>query len=247
MTRTTATRLRSRSMVALVASPAGFRRPAAVTNPAGPLIEIHASDRRLPGRPCRRAPRARSTVARTRGHAEPSSPPPAGASCHDLRPQRSRWQPHHRLHSHKVKPPCRALAQATTPTVVTTVADVGAAARRITQSRLIRRRRAVLRHPDQGPRVGGASSQEAILYHAGDCKLEGSDAGYGAYDAGTGGVFCSVSAGNSPRGRALGFIPRSTGSHYVGGRITAPSGTASTAAISRTRATAGPSKTTGPA
>src|SRR6185295_3175742 len=42
-----------------------------------------------------------------------------------------------------------------------------------------------------------------------------SDAGYGAYDAGTGGVFCSVSAGNSPRGRALGFIPRSTGSHYV--------------------------------
>jgi hypothetical protein len=60
-----------------------------------------------------------------------------------------------------------------------------------------------------------ASSQDAILYHAGDCYLEGSDSGYGFYDSGTGGVFCSENADNSPLGRTLGFVPQNSGSHYV--------------------------------
>ena len=62
-----------------------------------------------------------------------------------------------------------------------------------------------------------ASSQQAVLYHAGDCRLEGSDTGYGAYDAGSGGVFCSENPDNSPPGRILGFVPESSGSHYIEG------------------------------
>src|SRR5436190_9099293 len=61
----------------------------------------------------------------------------------------------------------------------------------------------------------GGSSQDAILYHAADCFLQNSDEGYGFFDSGTGGIFCSANPNNSPPARILGFIPQTTPDHYV--------------------------------
>ena len=57
--------------------------------------------------------------------------------------------------------------------------------------------------------------QTAALYHAGDCALSGSDAGFGFFRALDGGIFCAANANNTPAGRLLGFIPFSSGSHYL--------------------------------
>ena len=102
------------------------------------------------------------------------------------------------------------------PYTVRTVVDVAATGLRITQvdSYIVGKQSYTTRIM---VRNLSASSQQAVLYHAGDCSLEGSDTGYGTYDAGGGGVFCSESPDNSPRGRILGFVPGSGGSHYVEG------------------------------
>jgi hypothetical protein len=55
----------------------------------------------------------------------------------------------------------------------------------------------------------------ASLYHAGDCFLQGSDRGYGAYDPTTGGVFCALSANNTPPDRIVGFVPVDPGGHFI--------------------------------
>ena len=59
------------------------------------------------------------------------------------------------------------------------------------------------------------SSIDASLYHAGDCFLQSSDFGFGFFDAPSGGIFCSLSADNSPRARIEGFSPLTGGSHYL--------------------------------
>jgi hypothetical protein len=61
----------------------------------------------------------------------------------------------------------------------------------------------------------GAEPVDAILYHAGDCFLQESDDGFGFFDAGTGGIFCSLNPNNSPPGRLIGFVPISSGSNYM--------------------------------
>jgi hypothetical protein len=60
----------------------------------------------------------------------------------------------------------------------------------------------------------GESDINLTVYHAGDCSLQGSDGGYGSFDAGTGGIFCSANPNNSPTGATLGFVPTASGSSY---------------------------------
>lgn len=54
----------------------------------------------------------------------------------------------------------------------------------------------------------------AALYHAGDCFLQESDDGYGFFDSGPGGIYCSLNANNAPADRIEGFAPLSSGSNY---------------------------------
>jgi len=56
------------------------------------------------------------------------------------------------------------------------------------------------------------SAQDAIVYHAGDCFLQDSDAGFGFVDVQTGAVACT--AGIEPNARSEAFIPLSAGSNY---------------------------------
>ena len=61
----------------------------------------------------------------------------------------------------------------------------------------------------------GTSSVSALLYHAGDCYLQGSDQGYGFVDPATNGPACTANANNSPAGRVEEFQPITPGIHYV--------------------------------
>ena len=61
----------------------------------------------------------------------------------------------------------------------------------------------------------GASPQDAVLYHAGDCFLAGSDSGFGHEIPATGSIFCSETPSNDPPGRLIGFQPQSAGSSYI--------------------------------
>lgn len=58
---------------------------------------------------------------------------------------------------------------------------------------------------------------DATLYHAGDCYLQGSDAGYGWLDPTGGGIYCSANPNNSPSGRIVGFQPLTGGNNFVEG------------------------------
>jgi hypothetical protein len=62
--------------------------------------------------------------------------------------------------------------------------------------------------------VYGSSELVVTVYHAGDCTLQGSDSGYGSFDSGTGGIFCSANPNDSPAGASLGFIPSTASSSY---------------------------------
>lgn len=55
----------------------------------------------------------------------------------------------------------------------------------------------------------------AALYHAGDCFLQESDDGYGFFDSGSGGIYCSINANNVPADRIEGFVPLSGDSNYI--------------------------------
>ena len=213
MTRTTPIALAIGSMLALVAAPAAFAGQQTITNPAGPLTKIYLNDRLG----CQ-VEQAGEPSSEFYGGTNPGAcgtfiASPAGASATIYGPNVPAGNPTTAF-TPVSQTAVKGSGTGDDPYVVTTVADVGATGLRITQvdSYSVGEQSYATQIRVQNR---GASSQAAILYHAGDCKLEGSDVGYGAYDAGTGGVFCSVSAGNSPRGRALGFIPRSTGSHYV--------------------------------
>lgn len=213
MTRTTPIALAIGSMLALVAAPAAFAGQQTITNPAGPLTKIYLNDRLG----CQ-VDQAGEPSSEFYGGTNPGAcgtfiASPAGGGATIYGPNVPAGNPTTAF-TPVSQTAVKGSGTGDDPYVVTTVADVGATGLRITQvdSYIVGEQSYATQIRVQNR---GASSKAAILYHAGDCKLEGSDAGYGAYDAGTGGVFCSVSAGNSPRGRALGFIPRSTGSHYV--------------------------------
>jgi len=65
----------------------------------------------------------------------------------------------------------------------------------------------------------GTASVDAIIYRAGDCYLQDSDAGFGSVDATTGAVACvnAVDDGNGgfvPGERIIQWFPLSAGSHY---------------------------------
>ena len=213
MTRTTPTALTIGLVLALVVAPAAFGGQRTITNPSGPLTKIYLSD----GLGCQ-VDQAGDPSSEFYGGTSPgacgtfmASPAGAGATIYGPTVPAGNFIT-------EFTPVSQTAVQGSgtgaDPYAVTTVADVGTTGLRITQvdSYIVGEQSYATQIRVENR---GASSQGAILYHAGDCKLHGSDVGYGAYDAGTGGVFCSASADNSPRGRVLGFIPRSAGSHYV--------------------------------
>ena len=59
------------------------------------------------------------------------------------------------------------------------------------------------------------SSGDAVIYHAADCYLQDSDAGFGFHDTSSGGIYCSRTANNTPPDRVEGFSPLSGGSHFM--------------------------------
>jgi hypothetical protein len=99
------------------------------------------------------------------------------------------------------------------PFRVVTVVDAGATGLRITQTDSyvigdeFYRTTIVLSNSTGSPISG-------VLYHAADCYLQNSDFGFGYFDPGTQGIFCSTNANNTPPGRVEGFIPGTAGSHY---------------------------------
>lgn len=60
------------------------------------------------------------------------------------------------------------------------------------------------------------AQQSIVVYHAGDCFLQGDD-GYGFSDTATGGIYCAAQPDNVPADRIIGFIPTSPGSHHMEG------------------------------
>ncbi|MGO9955115.1 MAG: hypothetical protein ACLP50_03935, partial [Solirubrobacteraceae bacterium] len=61
----------------------------------------------------------------------------------------------------------------------------------------------------------GAAPVSALLYHAGDCYLEGSDVGYGYVDPANNAVACTANPDNSPAGQVEEFVPLTGSIHYV--------------------------------
>jgi hypothetical protein len=102
------------------------------------------------------------------------------------------------------------------PYRVVTVVDVGSTGLRITQTDsyvvgLEQYRTDIAVSNSTGAAIS------ATLYHAGDCYLQGSDLGYGYYDAPSHAIYCTANPNNTPAGRILGFSPITAGSHYVEG------------------------------
>ena len=61
----------------------------------------------------------------------------------------------------------------------------------------------------------GDLAASAILYRAGDCFLQNSDAGFGSADTSAGAVSCVVDDGGVPGTRIEQWFPLSAGSHYI--------------------------------
>ena len=61
----------------------------------------------------------------------------------------------------------------------------------------------------------GTSAVTALLYHGGDCYLQGNDHGYGFVDSATNGPACTENANNSPTGRIEELQPITPGAHYL--------------------------------
>ena len=218
MTRTIATALITSivaSIVALVGAPGAFAAQRIITNPSGPLTNIYLND----GLGCQ-VNQAGELPSEFYGGTNPgacgtfiAAPAGAAATVHGPAVPAGNF-------TTEFTPVSQTALQGSgtdaDPYTVRTVVDVAATGLRITQvdsytvGKQFYTTRIMVRNLS-------ASSQQAVLYHAGDCRLEGSDTGYGTYDAAGGGVFCSENADNSPPGRILGFVPVSGGSHYVEG------------------------------
>ena len=203
------------SMVALVGASGAFAAQRIITNPSGPLTNIYLND----GLGCQ-VNQAGELPSEFYGGTNPgacgtflAAPAGAGATVYGPAVPAGNF-------TTEFTPISQTALQGSgtdsDPYTVRTVVDVAATGLRITQvdSHIVGKQfyttRIMVRNLS-------ASGQQAVLYHAGDCRLEGSDTGYGTYDAGTGGVFCAENPDNSPRGRILGFVPIGGGSHYVEG------------------------------
>ena len=101
---------------------------------------------------------------------------------------------------------------ASDPLRVTTVAQAGALT--VTETTSYVRGADTIRTSVAATNGTGSPVNNVRVYRAGDCYLAGSDIGYGAVD-GSGGVYCTASANNSPAGRLIGFVPQTPGSHYI--------------------------------
>ena len=110
--------------------------------------------------------------------------------------------------------PVSGAGTSTDPYQVTTVADAGNTGLRITRTDSYATGIDAYRS-DIVVSNTSAGQQTAVLYHAGDCVLAGSDSSFGFFRAGDAGIFCAVNANNAPAGRILGFVPLTTGSHYL--------------------------------
>ncbi len=215
MTRTIATAFIITWMVALVGAPGAPAAQRIIANPSGPLTKIYLND----GLGCQ-VNQAGELPSEFYGGTNPgacgtflAAPAGAGATVYGPAVPAGNF-------TTGFTPISQTGVQGSgtdaDPYTVRTVVDVAATGLRITQvdSYIVGKQfyttRVMVRNLS-------ASSQGAVLYHAADCRLEGSDTGYGSYDAGAGGVFCSENADNSPSGRILGFVPVSGGSHYVQG------------------------------
>jgi hypothetical protein len=100
------------------------------------------------------------------------------------------------------------------PFRVVTVVRLGTTGLQITQTdtyvtgKQFYRTRITISNTSNGARSG-------VLYHAGDCYLQNTDNGYGFFDPGGRGIYCSENANNTPAGRILGFVPQSPDSHFA--------------------------------
>ena len=63
--------------------------------------------------------------------------------------------------------------------------------------------------------VSGSSITNLILYHAGDCYLNGDDDGFGFADAASGTVACSQNPENTLAGPFMAFQPITANDHYM--------------------------------
>jgi hypothetical protein len=68
---------------------------------------------------------------------------------------------------------------------------------------------------DVAIRNNGAATASVILYHAGDCYLQNTDAGFGFTDPPNNGVGCSANPNNTPPGRIEEFVPISPGNKFT--------------------------------
>jgi hypothetical protein len=62
---------------------------------------------------------------------------------------------------------------------------------------------------------GGGAARSLILYRAGDCYLQGTDAGFGFLGPERGAVGCSANANNAPAGRIEQWLPISAGDTWL--------------------------------
>jgi hypothetical protein len=103
-----------------------------------------------------------------------------------------------------------------TPFRVTTVGEFGALSLRVTQTDSYvvgsdyYRTFVTLRNT-------GRTAQSAVLFRGVDCYLQGSDVGYGYFDAQTKAVYCSANPNNAPAARIEGLAPLSSGANWYEG------------------------------
>jgi uncharacterized repeat protein (TIGR01451 family) len=108
---------------------------------------------------------------------------------------------------------------ATDPFTIVTVVDLGASGLRITQTDTYEIGQEAYR-TDVTVQNRTDASTTAILYRAGDCFLQDSDAGFGASDPSTGSVSCVAAVddgagGFIPGSRIEQWFPLSPGSHFL--------------------------------
>jgi uncharacterized repeat protein (TIGR01451 family) len=97
------------------------------------------------------------------------------------------------------------------PFTVVTVVDLGTSGLRITETDSYVVGEESYR-TDVQVSNSASTSQDAILYRAGDCFLQSSDVGFGSVDTTTGAVACTT--GTAPGSRIEQWFPISAGSHY---------------------------------
>ena len=113
--------------------------------------------------------------------------------------------------------PVTGAGTAVDPFKIVTVVDLGSSNLRLTQTNTYVVGQESYR-TDIALTNNGASSANAIIYHAGDCFLADSDSGFGAHDLASGSVTCVGSVddgqgGTMPGSRIEQFLPLSSGSH----------------------------------